>query len=93
MVEVLVTARVLLWLTSLAFRALLRLVTRALFETAKSTFDHTYDSETINKVEVNGIEAGEFLLNAYAAGELHVPIIMVAGEAQLPKDDVAQHAL
>jgi D-amino peptidase len=33
----------------------------------------------------------EFLLNAYAAGDLNVPIILVAGEAQLLEDDVKRY--
>jgi D-amino peptidase len=64
----------------------------AKFGTAKSTFDHTYSGGTINKVEVNGVTSSEFLLNAYVAGELGVPVIMVAGEAQLIKDDVKRYA-
>jgi len=64
----------------------------AKFGTAKSTFDHTYSGATINKVEINGLTASEFLLNAYVAGEMNVPVIMVAGEAQLIKDDVKRHA-
>ena len=64
----------------------------AKFGTAKSTFDHTYSGSSINRVEVNGVAASEFLLNAYVAGDLNVPVILVAGEAQLLKDDVTQHA-
>ena len=64
----------------------------AKFGTAKSTWDHTYSGSTINKVEVNGVAASEFLLNAYAAGDLNVPVILVAGEAQLLEDDVKQYA-
>lgn len=64
----------------------------AKFGTMKSSFDHTYSGATINKVEINGTVASEFLLNAYVAGELHVPVIMVAGEARLLKDDVERHA-
>jgi D-amino peptidase len=64
----------------------------AKFGTAKSTFDHTYSGGSIRKVEVNGVETSEFLLNAYIAGELGVPAIMVAGEAQLLKDDVEKWA-
>jgi len=33
----------------------------AKFGTAKSTFDHTYSSMSINRVEVNGVAASEFL--------------------------------
>jgi len=64
----------------------------AKFGTAKSTFDHTYSSASINLVEVNGVAASEFLLNAYVAGELGVPVALVAGEAQLLEDDVRRHA-
>jgi D-amino peptidase len=42
-------------------------------------------------VKVNGIATSEFLLNAYVAGELNVPVILVAGEAQLLNDDVKRH--
>jgi D-amino peptidase len=64
----------------------------AKFGTAKSTFDHTYSGAAINKLEINGIEVSEFLLNGYATGEFNVPVILVAGEAQLLKDDVKKYA-
>ena len=64
----------------------------AKFGTAKSTFDHTYSGASINRVEVNGIVVSEFLLNAYVAGESSVPVVMVAGEAQLLEDDVKKYA-
>ena len=64
----------------------------AKFGTAKSTWDHTYSGGSINRVEVNAVAVSEFLLNAYIAGELNVPVILVAGEAQLLKDDVKQFA-
>ncbi|MFB0567666.1 MAG: M55 family metallopeptidase, partial [Candidatus Bathyarchaeia archaeon] len=64
----------------------------AKFGTAKSSFDHTYSGGSINRVEVNGVAVSEFLLNAYAAGDLDVPVVLVAGEAQLLKDDVKQYA-
>jgi len=64
----------------------------AKFGTAKSSSDHTYSGGSIRKVEVNGVEVSEFLLNAYVAGEFSVPVIMVAGEAQLIRDDVAKWA-
>jgi D-amino peptidase len=63
----------------------------AKFGTARSTFDHTYSGGSINRVEVNGTVVSEFLLNAYTAGELNVPVILVAGENQLLKDDVKQY--
>jgi D-amino peptidase len=64
----------------------------AKFGTAKSVFDHTYSGGSINKVEVNNVEVSEFLLNAYVAGEFRVPVILVAGEAQLLRDDVKRWA-
>jgi len=64
----------------------------AKFGTMKSTFDHTYSGGTISRVEVNSVAASEFLLNSYVAGDLNVPVILVAGEAQLLKDDVRQYA-
>jgi len=64
----------------------------AKFGTAKSSFDHTYSGGSINRVEVNGVPVSEFLLNAYAAGDLNVPVILVAGEARLLKDDVELYA-
>jgi D-amino peptidase len=60
--------------------------------TQKSALAHTYSGGTIQKVQVNGVEASEFLLNAYVAGDLKVPIILVAGEAKLLEDDVKQYA-
>jgi D-amino peptidase len=64
----------------------------AKFGTPKSTFDHTYSGASINRVEVNGLAVSEFLLNGYVAGELGVPVILVAGEAQLLEDDVKKKA-
>lgn len=64
----------------------------AKFGTAKSTFDHTYSGGTINRLEINGVAASEFLLSAYATGERGVPVMLVAGEAQLLSDDVATYA-
>lgn len=63
----------------------------AKFGTAKSTLDHTYSGTAIHKLEVNETEVSEFLLNAYALGEYNVPVILVAGEAQLLKDDVMRY--
>ncbi|MCW3981756.1 MAG: M55 family metallopeptidase [Candidatus Bathyarchaeota archaeon] len=60
--------------------------------TQRSTLAHTYSGANIQKVQVNGVEASEFLLNAYVAGELGVPVIMVAGEAKLIEDDVRKIA-
>lgn len=63
----------------------------AKFGTTKSTWDHTYSGRSIHKFVINGVPVSEFLLNSYAAGFYNVPIILVAGDAQLLKDDVEQH--
>jgi len=60
--------------------------------TRRSVLAHTYSGGNIQKVLVNDVEVSEFLLNAYVAGDLDVPVILVAGEAQLLEDDVRQHA-
>ncbi len=64
----------------------------AKFGTAKSTFDHTYSGGSIHNLEINGIPVSEFLLNGYTAGDYNVPVIMVAGDAQLIEDDIKQYA-
>jgi D-amino peptidase len=64
----------------------------AKYGTAKSTFDHTYSGASINKLEINGTAMSEFLLNASTLGDFKIPVILVAGEAQLLEDDVKQHA-
>ena len=63
----------------------------AKYGTAQSTFDHTYSGRTVRKVEINGVEASEFLLNAYTLGELEIPVVLVAGDAVLLRDDVEHH--
>lgn len=60
--------------------------------TAYATFDHTYSGSTYHRVAINGIEASEFLLNAYAAGDANVPVILVAGDSRLLDEDVRKHA-
>ena len=60
--------------------------------TPRSNFDHTYSSATIDSVEINGIPASEFLLNAYVAGHFNKPVILVAGDQALLEDDVAKYA-
>ncbi|MFX1507906.1 MAG: M55 family metallopeptidase, partial [Promethearchaeota archaeon] len=63
----------------------------AKFGTAKSTWDHTYSGRSIHEFAINGVPMSEFLLNSYAAGFYNVPVILVAGDAQLLKDDVEQN--
>jgi D-amino peptidase len=59
--------------------------------TEKSVFDHTYSGGTIHQLKINGVPVSEYLLNAYAVGEYNVPVILVAGDAQLIEDDVDKY--
>jgi len=59
--------------------------------TGGATFDHTYSSATVDKLEVNGVEVSETLLNAYLLGEWGVPVAMVAGDKALIESDVKNH--
>jgi len=59
--------------------------------TGKSNFDHTMSSAKIDYLKINGVEASEFLLNAYAAGYYNVPVILVAGDKALIENDVSKY--
>jgi len=58
--------------------------------TLKSNFDHTLSSAKIDYLKINGVEASEFLLNAYTAGYYNVPVILVAGDKALIENDVSK---
>ena len=58
------------------------------FGTVNSTFDHTYSGGSVNKLEINGVEVSEYLLNSYTVGDLGIPTIFMAGDKQLIEDDV-----
>ncbi|MFX1476010.1 MAG: M55 family metallopeptidase [Promethearchaeota archaeon] len=60
--------------------------------TAYATFDHTYSGRAIHRVMVNGVEASEFLLNAYVAGDSKIPVVLVAGDRSLLEEEVKQYA-
>ena len=45
--------------------------------------DHTYSSRTIYRLYVNDVQASEYLLNALYAGELGIPVALVAGDERL----------
>ncbi|WP_099211261.1 M55 family metallopeptidase [Thermococcus henrietii] len=59
--------------------------------TGGATFDHTYSSATVDRLEINGVEVSETLLNAYLLGEWNVPVAMVAGDKALIETDVKTH--
>jgi len=60
--------------------------------TENSTFDHTFHGGAVHKLVINGVESSEFHLNGYVAGELNIPVILVAGEKKLLEDDVKTYA-
>ncbi|MEM0021249.1 MAG: M55 family metallopeptidase [Fervidicoccaceae archaeon] len=60
--------------------------------TARSSFDHTYSSASIDSIEINGMPVSEFLLNAYVAGHFNVPVMLVAGDRVLIEEDVSKSA-
>jgi len=57
---------------------------------AGGVLGHTYAGRIIQAVLLDGREASEYLLNAYALGELGVPVALVAGDSRL-KDEVKKH--
>jgi len=58
---------------------------------SKATFDHTFSSAKVDRIEVNSIEVSEYLFNAYIAGHFGVPVILVAGDKALIEGDVAKY--
>lgn len=54
--------------------------------TPHGTLDHTMSGRTFWAVEINGARASEFFLNSLYAGELGVPVIMLAGDYHLKKE-------
>ncbi len=55
-----------------------------------STLSHTYSMRAIYRIVIGGVEASEYLLNAYALGEMGVPVGLVAGSAEL-RSEVEKH--
>jgi len=44
--------------------------------------NHTYSSDTIRELRINGRPAGETLLNAFIAGQYNVPILLITGDSE-----------
>lgn len=59
--------------------------------TPNSTFDHTINSSVVRTLRYNGVESSEFYMNAATLGEQGVPVVLVAGDASLLKDDVLRY--
>ncbi|NJE04853.1 peptide transporter [Thermococcus sp. M36] len=58
--------------------------------TNRATFDHTYSGASIDRLEINGVEVSEFLLNAYLLGSWGIPVILVGGDRRLIETDVRE---
>jgi D-amino peptidase len=56
--------------------------------TVNSTFDHTYSGGSVHKLEINGVEVSEYLLNSYTVGSMGIPTVFMAGDKKLIEDDV-----
>ncbi|USG99208.1 M55 family metallopeptidase [Thermococcus argininiproducens] len=56
--------------------------------TFRAIFDHTYSGANVGKLELNGVEVSEYLLNAYAVGHYGIPAVLVGGDEKLLEDDV-----
>ncbi|ASJ13689.1 M55 family metallopeptidase [Thermococcus radiotolerans] len=56
--------------------------------TDRATFDHTYSGASIDRLEINGVEVSEFLLNTYLLGSWGIPVILVGGDRRLIETDV-----
>ncbi|ASJ07484.1 M55 family metallopeptidase [Thermococcus pacificus] len=60
--------------------------------TGYATFDHTYSGASVDRLEINGVEVSEFLLNSYLLGSWGIPVILVGGDRRLIETDVRNHA-
>lgn len=59
------------------------------YHTKKGDFgllNHTFSGKVVRSIKVNGIEYGEFGLNALVAGHFNVPVICVSGCDRLEKE-------
>jgi len=56
------------------------------FGTKWATFDHSYSGSAIQRIEINGVQASEYLINSLALSELKIPVALVAGDAALEQE-------
>ncbi|SHI02077.1 M55 family metallopeptidase [Clostridium grantii] len=52
----------------------------------KNPLSHTMHPFSINYIKINGVYASEFLLHAYAAAYVGVPVVMVSGDEGLSEE-------
>ncbi len=48
--------------------------------------DHSYSGRAFYRIYINGVQASEYLVNALVAGELGVPVALVAGDTRLEEE-------
>lgn len=54
--------------------------------TPRAILEHTYSGRAFSEIRINGIRVSEFLINSLIAGELGVPIALLAGDDYLRKE-------
>ncbi|RQD69428.1 MAG: peptidase M55 [Tindallia sp. MSAO_Bac2] len=54
--------------------------------TTKGLFEHTYASNVVSQLTINGEILGETGLNALVAGHYNIPVVLVAGDWQVTQD-------
>jgi len=68
------------------FDAALFIGYHALRGTAGAIMDHTYSERAVNTIRINGVEAGETLINGLVAGHYGVPLVLVSGDRAVAKE-------
>ena len=63
-----------------SFAGVLLIGYHAMAGTEAAVLDHTYDSQRIRSIAINGQQMGEVELDALWAGRLGVPVLMVSGD-------------
>ncbi|MEM1830208.1 MAG: M55 family metallopeptidase [Desulfurococcaceae archaeon] len=54
--------------------------------TMHGVLEHTYSGRVFSEIRINGIRASEFLINSLYAGEIGVPVALLAGDEYLEKE-------
>jgi D-amino peptidase len=68
------------------FDAALFIGYHAMRGTPEAVMDHTYSEQSLDSVRINGVPAGETLVNGLAAGAFGVPLVVVSGDLALKKE-------
>ncbi|MEM0247309.1 MAG: M55 family metallopeptidase [Desulfurococcaceae archaeon] len=54
--------------------------------TPRGVLEHTFSGKAFSEVRVNGVKVSEFLVNSLYAGEVGVPVALLAGDEHLNRD-------